>query len=59
MMRKAHEKQNCDRSISKKFPETGQGGHSDISFCSSEHYDRAAHTYGKSYPDLARGLACD
>ncbi len=22
-----------------------------------EHYDRAAHTFGKSYPDLARGLA--
>ena len=30
-----------------------------LSFCTSEHYDRAAHTYGKSYPDLARGLACD
>ena len=25
----------------------------------SEHYDRAAHTYGKSYPELARGLARD
>jgi alkyldihydroxyacetonephosphate synthase len=30
-----------------------------LSFCTSEHYDRAAHTYGKSYPELARGLACD
>src|SRR5438067_1216214 len=28
-------------------------------FCTSEHYDRAAHTYGKSYPELARGLARD
>jgi alkyldihydroxyacetonephosphate synthase len=27
--------------------------------CSSEHYDRAAHTFGKSYPDLARGIARD
>ena len=25
----------------------------------SEHYDRAAHTYGKAYPELARGLARD
>src|SRR3954451_17225044 len=23
-------------------------------FCTSEHYDRAAHTYGKSYPDYVR-----
>src|SRR6266446_10397918 len=30
-----------------------------LPFCSSEHYDRAAHTYGKSYPELARGLARD
>ena len=30
-----------------------------LSFCTSEHYDRAAHTYGKSYPELARGLARD
>ena len=30
-----------------------------LSFCTSEHYDRAAHTFGKSYPDLARGLARD
>ena len=22
-----------------------------LPFCTSEHYDRAAHTYGKSYPD--------
>src|ERR1700730_16227494 len=25
--------------------------------CSSEHYDRAAHTYGKSFSDYVRGLA--
>jgi hypothetical protein len=25
-----------------------------LPFCTSEHYDRAAHTYGKSYPELAR-----
>ena len=25
--------------------------------CSSEHYDRVAHTYGKSFSDYARGLA--
>ena len=30
-----------------------------LPFCTSDHYDRAAHTYGKSYPDLARGLARD
>ena len=30
-----------------------------LSFCTSEHYDRAAHTYGKSYPELARSLARD
>jgi alkyldihydroxyacetonephosphate synthase len=29
------------------------------SFCSSAPYDRAAHTYGKSYPDYVRGLAGD
>src|SRR5260370_23750032 len=28
-------------------------------FCSSEAYDRVAHTYGKSYPDYVRGLAGD
>src|ERR1043166_3105338 len=27
--------------------------------CSSETYDRAAHSYGKSYPELARGLVGD
>ena len=32
---------------------------SSLPFCTSEHYDRAAHTYGKSYPELARGLARD
>src|SRR5205085_7563621 len=30
-----------------------------LPFCTTEHYDRAAHTFGKSYPDLARGLARD
>src|SRR5215470_7309800 len=30
-----------------------------LAFCISEHYDRAAHTYGKSYPELVRGLARD
>jgi alkyldihydroxyacetonephosphate synthase len=30
-----------------------------LSFATSDHYDRAAHTFGKSYPDLARGLARD
>jgi alkyldihydroxyacetonephosphate synthase len=27
--------------------------------CSTERYDRAAHTYGKSYPDTVRGLLGD
>src|SRR5215211_3341971 len=30
-----------------------------LPFCTSGHYDRAAHTYGKSYPELVRGLARD
>jgi alkyldihydroxyacetonephosphate synthase len=30
-----------------------------LPFATSDHYDRAAHTFGKSYPDLARGLAHD
>src|SRR5262249_5977802 len=30
-----------------------------LPFCTSEHYDRVAHAYGKSYPELARGLARD
>src|SRR6516165_7480118 len=30
-----------------------------LPFCTNDHYDRAAHTYGKSYPELARGLARD
>ena len=30
-----------------------------LPFCTSEHYDRAAHTYGKAYPELARGLKRD
>jgi hypothetical protein len=28
-------------------------------FCTSDHYDRAAHTFGKSYPDTVRGLLND
>ena len=27
-----------------------------LTCCTSDHYDRAAHTYGKSYPELVRGL---
>ena len=27
-----------------------------LPFCSTELYDRAAHTYGKSFPDYVRGL---
>jgi len=30
-----------------------------LPFCTSAHYDRAAHTYGKAYPELARGLKRD
>src|SRR5215218_845128 len=30
-----------------------------LTCCTSEHYDRAAHTYGKSYPELVRGRARD
>src|SRR5262245_62278699 len=30
-----------------------------LAFATSDHYDRAAHAFGKSYPDLARGLARD
>src|SRR5689334_16174573 len=30
-----------------------------LPFCTSEHYDRAAHTYGKAYPELARALKRD
>ena len=30
-----------------------------LSFCSTARYDRAAHTYGKSFPDYVRGLAGD
>jgi alkyldihydroxyacetonephosphate synthase len=30
-----------------------------LACCTSDHYDRAAHTYGKSYPELVRGLARD
>jgi len=28
-------------------------------YCSVEHYDRLAHSYGKSFPDTVRGLAGD
>ena len=28
-------------------------------FCSTAHYDRAAHAHGKSYPDYVRGLTGD
>src|SRR4030088_279705 len=30
-----------------------------LPFCTSDHYDRAAHTYGKAYPELVRVLARD
>ena len=30
-----------------------------LPFCTSRHYDRVAHTYGKSYPELVRSLARD
>src|SRR3954463_9544199 len=30
-----------------------------LPFATSDHYDRAAHTYGKAYPELVRGLARD
>ena len=30
-----------------------------LPFCSTAHYDRAAHTYGKSFPDYVRGLVGD
>jgi alkyldihydroxyacetonephosphate synthase len=30
-----------------------------LPFTTSEHYDRAAHTYGKSYPELAQALTGD
>src|SRR5262245_24490068 len=30
-----------------------------LTCCTADHYDRLAHTYGKSYPDLVRGLARD
>ena len=30
-----------------------------LACCTSDHYNRVAHTYGKSYPELARGLARD
>jgi alkyldihydroxyacetonephosphate synthase len=30
-----------------------------LPFATSAHYDRAAHTYGKGYQDLARALTCD
>ena len=30
-----------------------------LPFCSTEHYDRTAHTYGKSFPEYTRGLLGD
>jgi alkyldihydroxyacetonephosphate synthase len=30
-----------------------------LPFCSTGHYDRVAHTYGKSFPDYVRGLVGD
>jgi alkyldihydroxyacetonephosphate synthase len=30
-----------------------------LSFCSTGHYDRVAHTHGKSFPDYVRGLIGD
>jgi alkyldihydroxyacetonephosphate synthase len=33
--------------------------HSLAAICSTERYDRAAHTYGKSFPDYVRGLEGD
>ena len=30
-----------------------------VPFCSTERYDRLAHTYGKSFPDTVRGLGGD
>lgn len=30
-----------------------------LPFCSTAHYDRVAHTYGKSFPDYVRGLVSD
>jgi len=30
-----------------------------LPFCTTDHYDRAAHSYGKAYPELVRGLARD
>jgi alkyldihydroxyacetonephosphate synthase len=30
-----------------------------LPFCSTEQYDRAAHTYGKSFPEYTRGLVGD
>jgi alkyldihydroxyacetonephosphate synthase len=30
-----------------------------LPFCSTAHYDRVAHTFGKSFPDYVRGLAGD
>src|ERR1700729_3704110 len=30
-----------------------------LPYCSTGHYERAAHTYGKSFPDYVRGLVGD
>jgi alkyldihydroxyacetonephosphate synthase len=39
-----------------KLPAPRVAAPASLPFCTSEHYDRAAHTYGKSYPELARAL---
>ena len=41
------------------LPEPRVSAPASLPFCSSDHYDRAAHTFGKSYPDLVRALARD
>jgi alkyldihydroxyacetonephosphate synthase len=42
----------------KLAPPRLQAPHS-LPFCTSEHYDRVAHTYGKSFPEYTRGLLGD
>jgi alkyldihydroxyacetonephosphate synthase len=41
------------------LPAPGVTAPASLPCCTSEHYDRAAHTYGKSYPELARALSGD
>src|ERR1700741_3766372 len=42
-----------------KLPEPRVKAPASLPFCTSDHYDRAAHTYGKGYQDLARALTRD